>query len=110
MAESNLSPLADESVATGALMPLVSLRKHFKISLCIFIAISLLGIPFAWSSHNGCVVAAQPSTRIIPVPPLVWAQAQAVYGKRNWSPQRLTGTGPGYLATRDWEDLEETIC
>jgi succinoglycan biosynthesis transport protein ExoP len=48
MAESNLSPLADESVATGALMPLVSLRKHFKIGLCIFIAISLLGIPFAW--------------------------------------------------------------
>ena len=29
-------------------MPLVSLRKHFKIGLCIFIAISLLGIPFAW--------------------------------------------------------------
>jgi len=43
------------------------------------------------------------------VVPLVWAQAQAVYGKRNWSPQRLTGTEPGYLATRDW-DLEEGEC
>ncbi|MEI7956115.1 MAG: ABC transporter permease [Verrucomicrobiota bacterium] len=43
------------------------------------------------------------------VVPLVWAQAQAVYGKRNWSPQRLTGTEPGYLATRDW-DLEEGDC
>ena len=43
------------------------------------------------------------------VVPLVWAQAQAVYGKRNWSPQRLTGTEPGYLTTRDWE-LEEGEC
>ena len=43
------------------------------------------------------------------VVPLVWAQAQAVYGKRNWSPQRLTGTEPGYLTTRDW-DLEEGDC
>ena len=43
------------------------------------------------------------------VVPLVWAQAQAVYGKRNWSPQRLTGSTPGYLATRDW-DLEEGEC
>ncbi|MEI6068513.1 MAG: hypothetical protein WCP96_14315 [Methylococcaceae bacterium] len=48
MAESNLSPIADESVATGALMPLVSLRKHYKIGLYVFIVIALLGIPFAW--------------------------------------------------------------
>ena len=48
MAESNLSPRADESVKTGALMPLVSLRKHYKIGLCVFIAIVLLGIPVAW--------------------------------------------------------------
>jgi ABC-type antimicrobial peptide transport system permease subunit len=31
------------------------------------------------------------------------------YGKANWSPQRLTGTTPGYLATRDW-DLEAGSC
>jgi len=43
------------------------------------------------------------------VAPLVWAQAQAVYGHRNWSPQRLTGSTPGYLATRDW-DVEEGEC
>ena len=43
------------------------------------------------------------------VSPLVWAQAQAVYGKRNWSPQRLTGSAPEYLATRDW-DLEAGEC
>ena len=48
MAESRLSPIADESVATGALMPLVSLIKHYKIGLCVFIAIALLGIPVAW--------------------------------------------------------------
>ena len=44
------------------------------------------------------------------VVPLVWAQAQVVYGRRNWAPSRLTGTAPGYLATRDWEDLEEGEC
>ena len=38
------------------------------------------------------------------------AQAQAVYEKRNWAPQQLTGTGPDYLFTRDWEDLEEGTC
>ena len=43
------------------------------------------------------------------VVPLVWSQAQVAYGKRNWSPQRLTGTTPGYLATRDW-DLEDGAC
>jgi macrolide transport system ATP-binding/permease protein len=44
------------------------------------------------------------------VAPMVWSQGQAVYGKRNWSPQRLTGTTPGYLATRDWQDLDEGEC
>ena len=48
MAESNLSPKADESVATGAVMPLVSLIKHYKIGLYVFITIALLGIPLAW--------------------------------------------------------------
>ena len=41
------------------------------------------------------------------VVPMVWAQAQAIYGKNNWVPQQVLGTGPDYLATRDWEDLEE---
>ena len=44
------------------------------------------------------------------VAPMVWAQAQLVYGKRNWVPQQLTGTTPDYLATRDWQDLEEGNC
>ena len=44
------------------------------------------------------------------VAPLVWTQAQVTYGTRNWSPQRLTGTTPGYLATRDWDNLEEGEC
>jgi len=43
------------------------------------------------------------------VVPLVWSQAQVGYGTRNWSPQRLTGTAPDYLVTRDW-DLEEGAC
>ncbi len=42
--------------------------------------------------------------------PMVWAKAQAIYGKRNWVPQQLTGTAPDYLVTRDWEDLEEGNC
>jgi len=44
------------------------------------------------------------------VVPMVWAQGQVVYGNKNWSPQQLTGTAPEYLATRDWEDLDEGIC
>ncbi len=41
------------------------------------------------------------------VVPMVSAQAQAIYGKRNWFPRKIEGTAPGYLAVRDWEDLEE---
>ena len=41
---------------------------------------------------------------------MVWARAQAIYENRNWVPQQLTGTAPDYLATRDWEDLEEGNC
>jgi macrolide transport system ATP-binding/permease protein len=41
------------------------------------------------------------------VVPMVWSKVQAVYGNRNWSPQQVIGTGPEYLATRDWEDLDE---
>lgn len=48
MTESHLAPKADEAVATGALMPLVSLLKHYKIGLCLFLVIALLGIPVAW--------------------------------------------------------------
>lgn len=48
MTESNLASRADESVATGTLMPLVSLRKHYKISLWTCFIVVLLGIPIAW--------------------------------------------------------------
>ncbi len=48
MSGTNISPLADESVATGALMPLVSLRKHFKVAITLFIVFSLLGVPLAF--------------------------------------------------------------
>ena len=41
---------------------------------------------------------------------VVWARAQVIYGKRNWVPQQLSGVTPSYLATRDWEDLEEGDC
>jgi macrolide transport system ATP-binding/permease protein len=43
------------------------------------------------------------------VAPMVWARAQAIYGKINWSPGQLNGTSPEYLATRDWE-TEEGTC
>ena len=42
--------------------------------------------------------------------PMVWTQAQLIYGKHNWSPQRMTGTTPEYLVTRDWDDLAEGEC
>jgi macrolide transport system ATP-binding/permease protein len=44
------------------------------------------------------------------VVPMVWARAQIIYEDRNWCPQQLTGTGPDYLVTRDWEDLQEGNC
>jgi macrolide transport system ATP-binding/permease protein len=44
------------------------------------------------------------------VSPVVWARAQVVYKNRNWVPQSLMGVAPAYLATRDWEDLEEGVC
>ena len=44
------------------------------------------------------------------VVPMVWAHAQVIYGKNNWSPQGITGTSPRYLAIRDWEDLDEGNC
>jgi ABC-type antimicrobial peptide transport system permease subunit len=53
---------------------------------------------------------AQQCPAVTVVVPLVWAQAQVAYGKRNWSPMRLTGTTPGYLATRDWQILDDGEC
>ena len=53
---------------------------------------------------------AQQCPAVAIVVPMVWARAQAIYGKRNWSPGQLNGTAPEYLATRDWEDLEEGTC
>ncbi len=44
------------------------------------------------------------------VVPMVWAHAQVLYGRKNWVPQSVTGTGPRYLAIRDWEDLQEGNC
>jgi len=67
MAESTLSPAVGESVSTGAVMPLVSLKKHYKIGLCIFISIALLGIPFAWfkgKSYYSATAVVQVSPRV----------------------------------------------
>ena len=44
------------------------------------------------------------------VVPMVWAQAQVVYGRCNWAPQALFGSAPRFLAVREWEDLEEGDC
>jgi macrolide transport system ATP-binding/permease protein len=44
------------------------------------------------------------------VSPVVWARAQVIYGNKNWVPQTLSGVSPDYLATRDWEDLDEGVC
>jgi macrolide transport system ATP-binding/permease protein len=52
---------------------------------------------------------AQQCPAVAIVVPMVWARAQAIYGKRNWSPGQLNGTAPEYLATRDWE-VEEGSC
>ena len=48
MKESNLSPKADEQVATGTLMPIASLVKHYKIGLSVFLVIAFVGLPLAW--------------------------------------------------------------
>jgi len=67
MAESTLSPAVGESVATGAVMPLVSLKKHYKISLGIFVAIALLGIPVAWikgKSYYSATAVVQVAPRV----------------------------------------------
>lgn len=47
MSESSLSPIASETVSTGAIMPLVSLKKHWKISIGVFVAMSALAVPMA---------------------------------------------------------------
>lgn len=48
MSESALTPTASESVSTGAIMPLVSLKKHWKISVGIFVTLAVLGVLIAW--------------------------------------------------------------
>lgn len=40
--------LSDENVKTGGLMPLVSIRNHYKISIAVFLVIFILGLPYAW--------------------------------------------------------------
>jgi hypothetical protein len=39
--------------------------------------------------------------------PIVSAGGQVVYGSRNWVPMRITGSTPGYLVVRDWNNMEE---
>ena len=39
--------------------------------------------------------------------PIVSAGGQVVYGSRNWVPMRITGSTPGYLAVRDWNNMDE---
>src|SRR5947207_234050 len=34
--------------------------------------------------------------------PTVGADAQIVYGSKNWKPMQITGTTPGYLEVREW--------
>jgi macrolide transport system ATP-binding/permease protein len=41
------------------------------------------------------------------VAPIVSTGGQIVYGNRNWVPMRITGSTPGYLAVRDWENMDE---
>jgi ABC-type antimicrobial peptide transport system permease subunit len=39
--------------------------------------------------------------------PIVSAGGQVVYGSRNWVPMRITGSTPGYLVVRDWNNMDE---
>jgi len=41
------------------------------------------------------------------VAPSVRARSQIIYGNRNWVPMQIEGTGPSYLAVRDWEEMDE---
>ena len=41
------------------------------------------------------------------VAPIVSAAGQIVYGNRNWVPMSITGSTPGYLVVRDWEEMDE---
>jgi hypothetical protein len=41
------------------------------------------------------------------VAPIVSAGGQVVYGNRNWVPMNVTGTTPGYLVVRDWNNMDE---
>jgi succinoglycan biosynthesis transport protein ExoP len=48
MTESKLSPAVTEPGPTGAMMPLVSLKKHWKIGLSIFTVLFILAFPVAF--------------------------------------------------------------
>jgi macrolide transport system ATP-binding/permease protein len=39
--------------------------------------------------------------------PIVSAGGQVVYGNRNWVPMRITGSTPGYLVVRDWNEMDD---
>jgi ABC-type antimicrobial peptide transport system permease subunit len=39
--------------------------------------------------------------------PVVRANAQIIYGNRNWTPTSITGTTPAYLDVREWQTMAE---
>ncbi|MDB5304796.1 MAG: Phosphonate-transporting ATPase, partial [Phycisphaerales bacterium] len=41
--------------------------------------------------------------------PIVWANAQIVYGSHNWVPMSIVGTSPDYLDVRQWP-LDDGAC
>ncbi len=112
-------------IGVGAVIAMTEIgegsKKAIEKSIASMGAYKLIIFPFAASTAGvsqgvGTVQTLKPDdvdeiARQCPdvsvVVPMVWARAQAVYGGRNWVPQTLLGTGPGYLATRDWEDLKE---
>ena len=57
-----------------------------------------------------CEEIARQCPAVSHVAPMVFAKAQVIYGNRNWVPQLLWGTTPEYLATRDWEEMDEGVC
>jgi ABC-type antimicrobial peptide transport system permease subunit len=41
--------------------------------------------------------------------PIVWANAQIIYGSHNWVPMSIVGTSPDYLDVRQWP-LDDGAC
>ena len=112
-------------IGVGAVIAMTEIgegsKKAIEKSIASMGAYKLIIFPFAASTAGvsqgvGTVQTLKPDDvdeialqcpDVSVVVPMVWARAQAVYGGRNWVPQMMLGTGPGYPATRDWEDLTE---